>query len=277
MVEKINKENIETQIQIKKRQGRYIYLDFREKLPPEAIEHAPKEITRKGYDTTGYQYAYIVERLNEILGMCGIGWHYEWKILKEEQGEWGGGKKYWDITVQIWVIISPHILSYIKQPVTTIGIGGHRAETYYDALKGSITSGFKKAVSFWGLGNDAYKGIIDEDYRAWERQKKGKEESFKKFLIPTIPTIPTIPVIPVIPAPQEKHPDELSISKAQNNLLRKVMREKAITEDEMKKQFGLKQIKVVNQHPDNTQFNKILKWMGDFSSITKGKEQPNGN
>jgi len=34
-----------------------------------------------------------------------------------------------------------------------------------DAMKGAVTNGFKKALSFFGVGKAAYEGTIDEDYR----------------------------------------------------------------------------------------------------------------
>ncbi|MFQ5532131.1 MAG: Rad52/Rad22 family DNA repair protein, partial [Candidatus Nanoarchaeia archaeon] len=137
-------------------------------LPAEAIEHAPKEITRKGYDTTGYQYQYVVERLNEV---CGIkGWSFEYKILKEEEGTRGKyDKKYYEVTVEVKLIIT------VSQEMSHVGIGGHRAEMYADALKGAITGGFKKAAAFYGIGQDAYKGTIDEDYRPIPVPKKEEE------------------------------------------------------------------------------------------------------
>lgn len=144
-----------------KKETKTIYqrlLEAVEALPKEAIEKADKNVTRKGYDTTGYQYQFIVNVLNEVLG---IGkWGYEFKILREIEGVWGNGKGYYEITsdVKVWIEIED------GKVVSFNNVGGHKAEMHADALKGSITNGFKKTVAFFGVGKKAYEGTIDDDY-----------------------------------------------------------------------------------------------------------------
>lgn len=138
-------------------------------LPQEAIEHAPKSVTRKGYDTTGYQYQYLVERLNEVLGLGG--WSFSFKVIKEEQGVWASGKKYWEITTEVTV--------ELKDIQKYTCVGGHKSEAYADALKGAITNGFKKTIAFSGLGGEAYKGTIDEDYQSSTSEDIGNGEREK--------------------------------------------------------------------------------------------------
>jgi len=153
-----------------------IYEKLTAPFPPEAIERASKEVTRKGYDTTGYQYQYLVERLNIVLGLDG--WGMSWKVVKEIGGEWSTGRKFWEITtkVAIWLQIND------KKCVRTCA-GGHKSEMHADALKGSITNGIKKTLALFDVGGDAYKGILDEDYRAAEADSH-----------PTAKTIPDKPV-----------------------------------------------------------------------------------
>lgn len=125
-----------------------------EALPKEAIERANKEITRKGYDTTGYQYQFLVNVLNEVVGVSNWGFVYE--TNKEIEGKWANGKPYWEITVDMTV----EILGAQRKCV-----GGHKAEMHADAKKGAITNGLKKTLALFGVGKKAYEGTLDDDYR----------------------------------------------------------------------------------------------------------------
>jgi len=123
-------------------------------LPANAVERAKKEDTRKGYDTTGYQYQFLINCINEVVAPCG--WNYKYKIIKEVEGKFGNGKPYYDITVE---------LDFTILDTTKTCVGGHRSEMYADALKGAITNSLKKTLGFFGIGKKAYEGTIDEDYR----------------------------------------------------------------------------------------------------------------
>lgn len=125
-------------------------------LPKEAVEKADKSVTRKGYDTTGYQYQFLVNVMNEVLGIDG--WGFTYTIVKEHQGAWGSiPRPFHEVTVDVKVFIG----EAMRQCV-----GGHKADSYADALKGAITNGFKKTVALFGVGKKAYEGTLDEDYRA---------------------------------------------------------------------------------------------------------------
>ncbi len=123
-------------------------------LPKEAIETAKKEITRKGYDTTGYQYQYLINVLNEVVTPSM--WSFDYTVMKEEKGTWGNGKSFWEITVEMTI----EIMGTKRKCV-----GGHRAEMHSDTLKGAITNSLKKTLGMFGVGKKAYEGTIDEDYR----------------------------------------------------------------------------------------------------------------
>lgn len=129
-----------------------------EGLPKSAVERTDKLVTRKGYDTTGYQYQFLVNVMNEIIGI--ENWSFDYILVKEIEGKYNNGKPWWDITVD--VIITASIGEKI---ITRKCAGGHRSEMYADALKGAITNGYKKTVALFGVGKKAYEGTIDEDYR----------------------------------------------------------------------------------------------------------------
>ena len=135
-------------------------------LPEQAIESAKKEITRKGYDTTGYQYQFLVNVLNEVIGPAN--WSFNYIILKEEKGTWKSEKSFWEITTEMEI----EILGTKRKCV-----GGHKSEMYADALKGAITNSFKKTLGFFSIGKKAYEGTIDDDYRPIPTERK-IEKSF---------------------------------------------------------------------------------------------------
>jgi len=124
-----------------------------EALPKEAVEKAEAEVTRKGYNTTGYQYQFLVNVLNDVVGPAG--WSFDFEKLMEKEGTFRNGKTYYEITVRI----DMDVLGVRRSCV-----GGHRSEMHADALKGAITNGFKKTVSLYGVGKKAYEGTLDEDY-----------------------------------------------------------------------------------------------------------------
>ena len=137
-------------------------------LPPEAVERAKKEVTRKGYDTTGYQYQFLVNVLNEVVGMSK--WGYSYNLLASDEGTTSSGRKMYDLTVEVTV--------WIKDGETKIErkcVGGHSSMTYADAYKGAITNGLKKTLAFFGVGKKAYEGTIDEDYQPIPDQAQPKK------------------------------------------------------------------------------------------------------
>lgn len=132
------------------------YLDLAAKLPEEAVERASRDKTKKGYDTTGYRYQYVVDRLNEVCGLDG--WDFDFEILDIREGKFQSGKPFVETAVAVTVRIFMG-----ERPSTRRCVGGHRSDNYADALKGAITNAFKKTAAFFGVGADAYRATIDDD------------------------------------------------------------------------------------------------------------------
>lgn len=140
-----------------------IYNCLRAKLPEEAVERASRDKTKKGYDTTGYRYQYVVDRLNEV---CGIdGWDFDFEILDVRDGKFASGKPF----VEIAVAVTVRLYGTADRASTRRCVGGHRSDNYADALKGAITNAFKKTAAFFGVGADAYRATIDDDNQPPER------------------------------------------------------------------------------------------------------------
>lgn len=123
-------------------------------IPIEGRQSTDKKKTLKGYDTDGYGYQYCVNRFNDVLGEL---WGFTWNIITTKEGSTAKGKYQIEIVVkvEIWVNNKENERSCV---------GGHISTNYTDALKGAITSGFKKTAAFWGVGRHAYEGSIDTAY-----------------------------------------------------------------------------------------------------------------
>jgi hypothetical protein len=129
------------------------------------VERTSKEVTRKGYDTTGYGYQFVVNRLNEILPKYGLHWSTqdEIKLLKEYPSK--SGQIYYEYAGRLSLLF----LNDFREVVDARHCyGGHQSSTHADAMKGAFTNAFKKTAALFGVGADAYEGAIDEDYRPVE-------------------------------------------------------------------------------------------------------------
>ncbi len=126
-----------------------------EKLPVDAIQRTDKNQTHKGYDTTGYSYQFIVDRLNDVFGMD---WTFDYSIIDVQRGNYNSGTPYVEISVDVTITISIENHTYIRKLA-----GGHTSVTFGDALKGAVTNGLKKTAALFGIGSDAFRGEIDPD------------------------------------------------------------------------------------------------------------------
>jgi hypothetical protein len=143
-----------------------------EDLPKEAVQKTKGSVTKKGYDTTGYGYQWIVDRLNSVLNCT---WGFDWDIIHHSEGQFSSGGVFHEITVKVGIWITD------KSNVRYCA-GGHVARLHGDALKGAITNGIKKTAAFWGIGADAFRGEIDDDHtQIPEGQKKQDSSERLKF------------------------------------------------------------------------------------------------
>lgn len=145
----------------------------------EAIQRTKKADTKKGYDTTGYGYQYMVDRFNEVLGSS---WGYDWEIIHEQTGNYKTGQPYIEITVSCTIWLE-------NKENARCCVGGHTSINYYDALKGAITNSFKKTAAFWGVGADAFRGVIDDDGKLPDHDDNKMPKQVEKKSEGKIPTI----------------------------------------------------------------------------------------
>jgi len=159
-----------------------VYKALSAPFPEEAIQRTKKADTKKGYDTTGIGYQWVVNRFNEVLTPWG--WRYEYKILNHETGEYRSGQKFHDITAEVKVEIDIPVVPERENGklcrAHRVCVGGHISTTYGDALKGAITNGLKKTAALLGVGKGAYEGTLDDDALWPEGEREGRKEAPKQ-------------------------------------------------------------------------------------------------
>lgn len=140
-----------------------VYQALSRPFPSDAIQRTKKADTKKGYDTTGVGYQFVVNRLNEVVGIAG--WFYDYKVLSSEKGTFGSGRPYHDITVELSLEIRFPMLTDSEKSIVSrrVCVGGHIGGTHADALKGAITNALKKTAAMFGVGKQAYEGTLDDD------------------------------------------------------------------------------------------------------------------
>jgi hypothetical protein len=148
-----------------------LYPKLSAQLGKEAIQATSKEKTKKGYDTTGYGYQFIVNRLNEVLGPSH--WRQIPEIIKETQK----GDKLFEVTMSVIVQIGNWINGTFIPIAEQCAFGGHASITLSDAYKGAHTNTLKKALGMFGVGKEAYEGTLDDDNRAPDFREKMSQQS----------------------------------------------------------------------------------------------------
>jgi Rad52/22 family double-strand break repair protein len=137
-----------------------IYTELSKPFPDSAIERTKGSETRKGYDTTGIKYQYIVNRLNEVLGVGGFRVEREFSIIEKTAHS---GKPMFEATCDILMQLGSWAEGDFIPIAEAVSTGGHTSGNIADAKKGSFTNGFKKAAAFFGCGWQAYAGALDDD------------------------------------------------------------------------------------------------------------------
>ena len=159
---------------------------LRAPIRQDAVEATKGHQTGKGYDTTGYGYQALVDRLNEVVG---IG---HWDALVTDttytEGKYSTGRLKFVYELNIRLEIGYPVIK--EDPETGLPkrhwvmvaykemVGTHESPVRGDAYKGAYTNGLKKCVGFFGPGADAYLGIIDEDNQPLPPDLQGERVGF---------------------------------------------------------------------------------------------------
>ena len=150
-------------------------------FPPEALSSD----TSRGFELTSIKAAFVIERLNEVFGPCGVGWRYVHAPFEEVQNGNGRVEVLTEVALQFrfgatndcagsdrvvwddgWAFRpSNHDWS---EPI--FACGGHAVgkggAPMTDARKSAVTDGLTKAASMIGVGSDVFKGLVRVNGRA---------------------------------------------------------------------------------------------------------------
>jgi hypothetical protein len=165
----------------------------------DAIERTEGRTTGRGYDTTGIKYQYVVNRLNEVLGLGG--WRTSQTItVRETTG--GNGRTRHEATCELVLQLGEWGEGHFKPWAEAHATGGHTSINEADARKGAFTNGLKKAAAMLGCGKQAYEGTLDDDNVA-DTERPYDYRPANPSPRPMAPPPPAIRVVePQPPAPQ---------------------------------------------------------------------------
>jgi hypothetical protein len=131
-------------------------------------------VTGRGYDTTGIKYQFIVNRLNEVLGIGA--WRTEQQVsVKESQT--AKGRTSYDATCNLTLQFGEWREGKFHTWAESFATGGHTSMNEADARKGAFTNGLKKAAAMMGCGRQAYEGTLDDDNVPAEVPQAGRVEA----------------------------------------------------------------------------------------------------
>lgn len=123
-------------------------------FPKEAIEDAPRSKTKKKYDATYLKYAYVVKRLNDVLGLTG--WTAKFEVVEATSGVNYKKTPFWSVTGKM--IIEGDKIGYNE------AFGGNVSyDSMASAHKSAWTDAFKKCAALTGAGWETYAGLLDPD------------------------------------------------------------------------------------------------------------------
>lgn len=135
-----------------------VYPQMASPLPPEAIERRKASETGRGYDTVGFSYQYVVNRLNEVLGPSR--WRVRGEVLSLEERKSIRGKRLFEATVRVRLEVGNPGEGGFLPVAERSSFGGYFSLLKADALKGAYTNAFKKAAALFGVGRQAYEGSL---------------------------------------------------------------------------------------------------------------------
>lgn len=141
-----------------------------ESLPEKAIQRSKGSETKKGYDTTNYNFGYIWEIMTEVFGSPFI--HVadiSDPIIK--------GEGPYEVTREITVSIHDGDGEIL---VSETGDGGSRNKLLSDAKKGAKKNAIKLALFYIGILIEPWKGQMDEDGETINESKKYNSGNYEK-------------------------------------------------------------------------------------------------
>jgi hypothetical protein len=157
-----------------------------------------KPITGKQYSGNSPKPYWIVERLTDEFGPCGIGWGFT--ILSERFERFSDTDTLHVASVRFWYVLDGQRgeLEQIGQTKSSYTTKEGKFMLDEDAPKKSVTDALVKCASYLGFAGDIFSGRWDdskyvaEAAKEWkEREQEGKPEPEKKPAPKAEPKVPT--------------------------------------------------------------------------------------
>lgn len=141
-------------------------------MPAEAVQHADTKAI-KGYDSDGYGYQFVANRLNEVLG---IGrWRTSHDVVGVDEGQTTSGKTLYAVTICMRIQFGTWDSGQWLPDAEFECYGGHESKRRDDAFKGAYTNAFKKTAALAGIGRAAYEGTMDDDHGDHDGKRQARQ------------------------------------------------------------------------------------------------------
>ena len=137
-----------------------VYAALSAPFPDSCIQRTDGNQTGRGYSTTGIAYQFVVNRLNEVLGLGGFRTE---RTMTTRELTSAKGRPVFEAICELKLQLGEWVDGRFVAFAEAIGDGGHTSVSLADAFKGAFTNGFKKAAAFFGCGRQAYEGTLDDD------------------------------------------------------------------------------------------------------------------
>ncbi|MCP4543875.1 MAG: hypothetical protein GY832_42720 [Chloroflexi bacterium] len=147
-------------------------------FPPEALS----KDTSRGFELTSIKAAFVIERLNDVFGLCGTGWCYvhspfqeiltngktevvtevgmQYRFESTDNCAGSSGKLVWNIQTNDWAFLTEDTNLVWSEPIFACGGKQVVKSRVTDARKSAVTDGVTKAASMIGVGHNVFKGQV---------------------------------------------------------------------------------------------------------------------
>lgn len=151
-----------------------------EALKVDFPQTAIKKREGSGGDLSSINTYHEIERLNDVFGLCGVGWGFEVKCMTEHNAEVIVSNV--DLFFSFRKIVEDgtgHIIE-TSRPISAVGQGKVRkGMSRGDAEKSAITDALTKAASLLGVGLSVFKGEQTHSSRPASRESKQRQAQQK--------------------------------------------------------------------------------------------------
>ena len=151
---------------------------------------AVKPITGKQYKGNSPKPYWIVERLTDEFGPCGIGWGF--KIVNERFERFTETESLHVAVVRLWYVLDGKTGEFeqVGQTRSTYTTAGGKFMVDEDAPKKSVTDALVKCASYLGFAGDIFSGMWDDSKyvqwagEEWDRRYEAANQEPEPAVIP---------------------------------------------------------------------------------------------